>query len=63
MEKFKLKEFVYLVTDKDQNRRLVTGVLERETGIQYALAFNGAETWHYSFEIARFDNQKPIGFN
>jgi hypothetical protein len=59
---FDLKEIVHLITDKDQQKRIVTGICIRETGNTYALSFNGTETWHYSFEIQKFNETRPAGF-
>lgn len=43
---------VYLKTDRDQSKRMVTGISVRPGGVTYALTCgSNVETWHYSFEI------------
>jgi hypothetical protein len=42
---------VYLKTDKDQCKRMVTGICIRPQGITYALVCGTNESWHYEFEI------------
>lgn len=46
-----IKDIVFLKTDKDQEQRIVTGILAREDGISYCLMNGTVESWHYSFEI------------
>jgi hypothetical protein len=44
-------DVIYLKTDKDQNKRIVTGISIRPGGVTFALACGNAESWHYAFEI------------
>ena len=55
--KFSIGEQVYLKTDLDQVERFITGITIRQGSIQYALAFDETESWHYDFEI---DTDKDI---
>jgi len=49
---FKIKETVYLLTDKEQKPRLVTGIQLRPfNSVTYGLTEGTNETWHYGFEI------------
>lgn len=50
---YKLGETVYLVTDTDQCKRLVTGYMIRTNGITYKLSCGVEATWHYDFEISK----------
>lgn len=50
---FKLGSVVYLITDTDQNERIVTGYCANiDGGKQYKLSCGTTETWHYSQEIS-----------
>lgn len=35
MKRFKIGQVVYLTTDKDQEKRIVTAIIERQTGYEY----------------------------
>lgn len=50
---FELGEFVYLKTDAEQERRIVTEISVRPTGILYRLTFGTIESYHYDIEISR----------
>lgn len=50
--KFKIGDFVYLVTDIDQLPRIVTGYYIRLDSITYGLSFGSGESFHYDFEIS-----------
>lgn len=50
--KFKIGDTVYLHTDNDQEKRIVTGFKIRATGIIYLLACGADESPHYDFEIS-----------
>lgn len=50
---FEIGTEVYLKTDPDQRKRIVTGMLLRPTGHTYELTHsNSGVTWHYGFEIS-----------
>ena len=44
-------QIVYLKTDGDQHKRIVTGINIRPHGVSYALCHGNTESWHYAFEI------------
>ncbi len=47
-------EFVYLITDPDQHRRIVTGVMfAMGGGTLYRLTCGAEETFHFKQEISR----------
>lgn len=50
--KFKIGDTVYLRTDIDQKKRLVTGYYIRETSTSYLLSCGTEESTHYDFEIS-----------
>ena len=50
--KYDICQIVYLITDKDQNGRMVIGVTFRSTGVLYELSFNGGSSWHFEIEIS-----------
>lgn len=56
---YELGSVVYLKTDKEQERRIVTGILVRETGVTYAVTHMTSETWHYGFELS---DSVDVGF-
>jgi len=49
--KFNIGDTVYLQTDIDQKKRLVTGYYVRKTSISYLLSCGTDESTHYDFEI------------
>ena len=53
---FEIREFVYLRTDPEQNERLITGYIVRETTILYLTSFQDSETPHYGYELSREKN-------
>jgi len=49
---FELGQTVYLKTDVDQSKRIVTGITIRPSGaITYELTCGASYSWHYDFEI------------
>lgn len=52
MKKFELGQVVYLVTDKEQEKRIVTAIVERQSGYLYELSCGLDVTSHYDFEIS-----------
>lgn len=48
---FELGQEVFLKTDIDQQKRLITGICIRPTGINYELTCGANSSWHYDFEI------------
>lgn len=49
--KHEIGDFVYLKTDKDQDKRIVIGVNIRPSGILYELGYGSTSSWHYEIEI------------
>lgn len=46
--KFELKQMVFLRTDPEQHRRLITGIrLCADGSILYELSFASGTSWHY----------------
>jgi len=43
---------VYLKTDNDQRKRIVTAIAVKQTGITYELSQGVSTSWHYDFEIS-----------
>ena len=54
--KFNFEEVVYLITDVDQNLRIITGIQITKDSIIYRLACGITESWHYDFEIVKDKN-------
>lgn len=50
--KFEIGNTVYLKTDIEQKKRLVTGIYVRETSVAYMLSCGADESTHYHFEIS-----------
>ena len=56
---FELGEIVYLITDKEQNERIVSGLtLRPNKTILYTLACGSYESTHFEIEINRNKNYK-----
>ena len=49
--KFNIGDFVYLITDTQREKRLVTELIVSKNSIIYTLACGGFDTEHYDFEI------------
>ena len=49
---FNIGDTVYLKTDIDQHKRMVTGYTVRNDGVVYLLSFGSEETSHYELEIS-----------
>jgi hypothetical protein len=49
--KFKIGDIVYLRTDSDQKKRIVTSIVISQSGIKYELSCATVDTWHYDFEM------------
>lgn len=54
--KYKIGDFVYLITDVDQYKRIVTGITIRLNSVLYAISLGESETTHYDFEISKEPN-------
>jgi len=52
MKKFRIAQTVYLTTDKEQEKRIVTAITERQSGFVYELSCGLDISSHYDFEIS-----------
>jgi hypothetical protein len=50
--KYKFGQVVYLITDQDQCKRIVCGIVVKGYSLLYELAHMGEVTTHYDFEIS-----------
>lgn len=50
--KYELRQEVYLRTDMDQLKRIVTAITIRHTGLLYELSCGERNSSHYEFEIS-----------
>ncbi len=44
---------VYLTTDPDQDKHIITGFTVRKGQVLYGCTFCNRENWHYDFELSR----------
>jgi hypothetical protein len=51
--KYSIGDFVYLITDEDQKKRIITGIIIRPSGVIYYVSCGDAETTHYDIEITK----------
>lgn len=58
--KFKFGDIVFLITDPQQEERIVTGWIVRPMGISYYLLCGTLESLHYDFEIGTDKDWKKI---
>jgi hypothetical protein len=49
---FDLGQTVYLTTDNEQRRRVVSEIKVRPTGLVYELSCGTGTSYHYDFEIS-----------
>ena len=49
---FEIGQEVYLKTDEDQSKRIVTGIIVRQSGVLYYVSFDTNESVHYGFEMS-----------
>ncbi len=54
--KFEIGQTVYLLTDKEQQARLVTGIRVCPNCLLYCLSFGTVVSDHYDFEISAEEN-------
>lgn len=55
--KYEIKKIVYLITDLEQNARMITAVcFTADNGVVYSLAQGTTETKHYECEISHQKN-------
>lgn len=53
MSKYKIGDIVYLMTDEDQKKRIITGYVQRATHRVWILSSGEQESYHYEIEISR----------
>ena len=53
IEKYNIGDIVFLITDKEQIPRQITGILQRPSSYIYYLSNNTNETSHYDIEFSR----------
>jgi uncharacterized protein YebE (UPF0316 family) len=56
--KYNLGDIVFLITDKDQYERIITGIIIRPFGVTYYLSCGTEETNHYEMEFNTSKNYK-----
>lgn len=49
--KYNISDIVYLITDKEQLPRIVTGINVKPVGLVYVLQNGVTETFHYEIEL------------
>lgn len=50
--KYKIGSFVYVITDPEQNARMITGFTVRKNGIYYLVSFVDCERQFEEFELS-----------
>tara|TARA_R110001606_G_scaffold141208_1_gene280353 strand:+ start:753 stop:956 length:204 start_codon:yes stop_codon:yes gene_type:complete len=50
---YKITDTVYLKTDTEQKKRIVAGILVRDTHLVYYLRCGNDETSHYNYEVSK----------
>jgi hypothetical protein len=50
--KYEIGQVVYCCTDKEQQPRMITGIMVRPTAILYVVSLNGNESYFYEIEIS-----------
>lgn len=53
IEKYNIGDIVFIITDKEQVPKQITGILQRPSGYVYYLSNNTNETTHYDIEFSR----------
>lgn len=51
--KYEIGQEVYLKTDTEQRKRIITGICIRPGSVQYDLTCGNSGSWHYEFEISQ----------
>lgn len=54
--KFNIRQRVFLVTDPEQQERIVVSFIVKDCGISYNLCCGSQDSWHYDFEISEEKN-------
>jgi len=53
---FEIGDEVFLITDEDQSKRIITGIFLTQNEVVYYLSKGTEETKHYSFEMSYHKN-------
>ena len=61
--KYKIGDIVFLKTDKEQEARIITGILIRPNGYVFYLSKSDIETTHYQIEFTSDINELIKLFN
>lgn len=51
--KFNIEEIVFLITDTDQSKRIITAIQVSKNSLLYRLACGTSDSWHFEYEIER----------
>lgn len=54
--KYDFGDMVYLITDNEQRKRLITGITITPKGLTYELSCGTTTSNHYEFEITEEEN-------
>ena len=54
--KYRIEEVVFLITDTEQEMRIITGIQITKNGLLYRLACGITDSWHFEYEIATTKN-------
>ena len=63
--KYEIGQFVFLITDKDKLKRIITNVtVSYNNSYRYCLQHGAVESWNYEFEIDTIEENvtKTAGF-
>ena len=55
---FEIRDTVYLITDPEQNARMVIGINVRDGGLTYNVVHGTQDSWHYGFEMSGEKREK-----
>lgn len=63
--KYGIGDFVRLVTDVDNRKRIITRMMVSDSGIEYSVRYGDHEaSWHGQNEIAKYRGRSRVaGFN
>lgn len=50
---YEVGDIVYLKTDSDQSKRIVTAILLKTNGHSYELSCGTVVSWHFDFEMSK----------
>lgn len=53
---FEIGDEIYLKTDSDQLKRILTSIWLKQSGVVYELCQGSTSSWHYDFEMTKEPN-------